>query len=43
VEHLGIVNDNKGLDFFIPKETKLPSKFVFDQFVAIVIGGHAYD
>ncbi|MGC6429086.1 MAG: glycosyltransferase family 9 protein [Flavobacteriales bacterium] len=39
VEHLGIVNDNKGLDFFIPKETKLPSKFVFDQFVAIVIGG----
>ena len=36
---MGIVNDNKGLDFFIPKETKLPSKFVFDQFVAIVIGG----
>ena len=40
VAHLGVKNDHRGLDFFIPKDEKLPDEFVLEKpFVAIVIGG----
>ncbi len=40
VAHLGVKNDHKGLDFFIPKGEKLPDEFALEKpFVAVVIGG----
>lgn len=41
VAHLGVVNDNKGLDFFIPNGISVPAVFNLspDSFTAVVIGG----
>lgn len=39
IAHLGVTNDNQGLDFFLPKEVLLPPAFHLDVFTAVVIGG----
>jgi ADP-heptose:LPS heptosyltransferase len=39
---LGVTNDNKGLDYFIPKDTQLVAPFSDlenDKYIAVVIGG----
>lgn len=39
VAHLGVTNDNQGLDFFIPENLDVPSQFKIKNYTAIVIGG----